>query len=123
MRRKKITLVKTLLEKCKQHRGLHFQLQRDLKVSRKFLLKCHENNEDNCLGTKKRKDALPHETKKIIEDFCNRGDITKINPTTKTVSKKTMQPTRYMETTLTDAHRQFSAKLKTFLFSQYFHPN
>ena len=110
MRRKKITLVKTLLEKCKQHRGLHFQLQHDLKVSRKFLLKCHENNEDNCLATKKRKDAQPDETKKITEDFYNRGDITKINPTTKTVSKKTMQPTRYMETTLTDAHRQFSAE-------------
>jgi len=40
MRRKKITLVETPLEKCKQHAGLHFQLQRDLKDSGKFLLKC-----------------------------------------------------------------------------------
>ena len=104
MRRKKITLVKTPLEKCKQHSGLHFQLQRNLKDSGKFLLKCQENSEENCRGTKKRKGALPDETKKITEDFYNRGDITKINPTTKTVSKKTLQPTRYMETALTDAH-------------------
>ena len=106
MRRKKITLVETPLEKCKQNTGLHFQLQRDLKVGRKFLLKCQENSEENCPGTKKRKGK----TKKITENFYNRGDINKDQPSTKTVSKKTMQPTRYMETTLTDAHRQFSAE-------------
>ena len=57
--------------------------------------------------TKTRKDALSPQVQKQIRDFYERGDIVRINPSQKAVSKKTLKPSCHMEVSIKQAHELF----------------
>lgn len=105
-RQKKTSHICSLIKHIKQKRGLSFHLRRELNVSWKYITKCSQLQDDGCTN-KTRKDALSQDVTEKVHAFYTRGDISKTDPTTKTVSKKTLQPTRYMEMSLGHAHKQF----------------
>ena len=57
----------------------------------------------------KRQGRMPchHKCKNRLRDFYERGDIVRINPSQKAVSKKTLKPSRHMEVSIKQAHELF----------------
>ena len=105
-RQKRADIVGPIVKRLGKH-GNRVKLQRKLGITWKYLVKCSLLETEEVSARKKRSDCLSENTVDAVTEFFNRGDISKVDPTAKAVSTKTLKPKRYLESSLQAAHQQF----------------
>ena len=78
-------------------------------MSSRFIQKCVDAGE-NGFKEKKRCDALSEEQQNAVEDFYQRGDISRDDPSQAAVSVRTGKSKRFLEKTLKEAHDQYQSE-------------
>ena len=99
---------KVVVSAFKGCKGKMAKIRRDVGISWKYLNKRCMNKDDDD-EAKPRKNNLMPTTKKEIQDFFERGDISRTDPGQRNVSTKGL-PKRFMEKTILESYKQFKTE-------------
>ncbi|XP_070201835.1 uncharacterized protein [Littorina saxatilis] len=81
-------------------------------MSWKFLVRCMDADEDEVEPERKQNsNKISPGDQREVENFYNRGDISRDNPLQSSVSARTGEPSRVMEKTLSEAYAQYTSEM------------
>ncbi|KAK7099806.1 uncharacterized protein [Littorina saxatilis] len=104
-RKKRVLFGRILATSLKRNKGEVSKVRRDFGISWKYLQECY-GSRDKEDGIVRRKDRLSESTQKSVQEFFERGDVSRTDPGVTSVSAKGTSK-RFMEKTLLETYKEF----------------